>query len=201
MFHSHTSRAIASVVIPMLGLVLALLHTIAGACEDLPLQTCQNPGAQFRDAAIEYGAETPLVWDGTPFVVHVSSSLPDAESLLQAIAVEAHAIRQRLGYAVITAGEVHPLPNIANYDDLHRLLSERALMPLTHLEVRCCTDFYEHIIGVAYLRAGVLLLLPSTPCAAGCTIDYRSKGQIILMHELYHLLGFSHPGETALASK
>ena len=189
MFRAHTSRPIASVVI----IALALLHTIAAACDNLPIQTCKDPGAEFQKAAIEYNAETALVWDGTPFLVHVSNSLPDAESLLQAIAVEAHAIHRRLGYAVIAAGEVRPLPDVTSDDGLHRLLARRELVPLTHLEVRCCTDFYEYTLGSAHLSAGVVLL-PSTSCAGGCTIDYRSKGQIILMHELYHLLGFSHPG-------
>ena len=190
MFRAQTPRSIASVAI----VALALLHTIAAACDDLPIQTCKTPGARFHNAAIEYGAETASVWDGTPFIVHVSNSLPDAESLLQAIAVEAHAIHRRLGYPVIAAGEVRSLPDVTSHDDVDRLLARRELMPLTHLEVRCCTDFYEYALGIAHLRAGVVLM-PSTSCAAGCTIDYRSKGQIILMHELYHLFGFSHPGD------
>ena len=124
----------------------------------------------------------PTLWSSIPFIVDISSTLPDPNGLLDAIAQEAERIQVALGYEVIVVGDVLPL------EDSTR--ATRSLVPDQHIEIRCCDD---RGYGTSYpwWRLTLLPTLENDDAAfAG------GHARINLIHELYHLLGFVHPGET-----
>lgn len=126
------------------------------------------------------------LWDGTPFVVDISSTFPNADHLLEVIAEEAEKIRAVLGYEVFVAGDVRPLTDVtaSHFSDPNRAF--QLTPPYPHIDILCC--YYNpdsRTVGVAsyHLRVAVLSY-----------DEFWSRYAII--HELYHILGFMHLGET-----
>ena len=78
--------------------------------------TCTDEREQALEYAVLNGYKTktavPDLWDGTPFVVDVSSTFENAYELLDAIADESARIRSALGYEIFVAGEVIPLDDL-----------------------------------------------------------------------------------------
>lgn len=126
----------------------------------------------------------PALWDGTPFVVDVSSTFWNAEDLLDTIAEEAGEVRAALGYEVFVAGEVLPLPDVTKSQIVLVQSGRRLIPPDQRIEIRCCDPAGGKGIGGAAPWFRIIMLEDDA---------YRSRHAII--HELYHILGFTHPGE------
>ena len=137
-----------------------------------------------REQAVEYAGQTfavPAVWDGTPFIVDVSSSFPNAQALLNVVADEAARIYTALGYHVFVAGEVRrPVQDLVNVEILFFKPRDQ------RIEIHCCYGEGSGSAGTAYPGWRLVLL------------DNNAFQSLhIMVHELYHMLGFKHPGESA----
>ena len=129
-----------------------------------------------------FDTAVPALWDGTPFIVDVSSALPSADDLLDAVAEEAARIHAALGYRIFVAGDVLPLADLT-VTPLIRFDPGRPLVPPNqHIEIRCC-----HNSGAAAPWYRMILLSPD---------DDGYQARFAIIHELYHILGFAHPGAT-----
>ena len=139
----------------------------------------------YTDRGILGAAAVPVLWNEAPFVVNISSAFTNADELLDVVADEAEKISQVLGYEIFVAGEILPLADLEK-DQL--TFSGRQFIPPDQLiEIRCC-----YHPGTAYPWWRMILLPPLE------TDDVAFLGghsRINLIHELYHLLGFTHPGE------
>ena len=148
--------------------------------------TCTNEreGAVGFSSIVDHDTAAPLAWNGTPFEVFVSSSFSNAHELLDAIVEEAARVRTHLGYEIFVAGGVIPMVDI-EYDDLHAIGSEYALLPADYeIPFYCCDDrpgFGGH--AQIFTRSAVLSTHPDS-------------ARHVIIHELYHLLGFDHPGDS-----
>ena len=101
------------------------------------------------------------------------------------MAEEAERIREFLGYEIFVAGDVLPL------DDILYLAGDAShlMPPNQHIEISCCV--YEgDVQGYAYPSWRIIRLSTSHPEH----VSIPSRHAII--HELYHLLGFVHPGQS-----
>ena len=128
-------------------------------------------------------AAVPDLWDGTPFVVDISSTYPNADELLDVVADEAERIYQVLGYEIFVAGDVLPLADIED-SDLWAFSRHQWIPPEQHIHIRCCYGEDISSAGISYAWLRVLLLEND---------DFQSRH--IIMHELYHILGFAHPDQ------
>ena len=54
----------------------------------------------------------PTLWNDTPFVVDISSALPNAYDLLAAVDKESKRIQEALGYSVFVAGQVEDFADL-----------------------------------------------------------------------------------------
>lgn len=123
------------------------------------------------------------LWDGTPFVVNVSSLFGNADELLAMVEDEADRIKHVLGYRIVVPGNVIPLPRVrskAHYEDVFQDI----LPPPQQVHILCCEENIE-FSGFAGTADRLVVLNRDQELAAGAII-----------HELYHLLGFGHPGES-----
>ena len=138
-----------------------------------------------------HNTSVPAMWDGTPFVVDISSGLPDAQGLLYAIAEEAVKISDVLGYELIVPGEVLPLAVLTRSHLTATHSGSRLIPPDQHIEIRCCD---RKGWGVAYPWWRMILLMPESP---GRELEGAgiSPPRYNLIHELWHLFGFVHPGD------
>ena len=127
----------------------------------------------------------PALWDGAPFVVDVSSTFPNAYELLDVVAEEAERVRMIVGYDVFVAGEVLPLPNLTKADLAYNSDGSHHLPPDQHIEIRCCYGEGISSAGTAAALLRIVLLEND---------NFQSRH--IITHELYHLLGFTHPGNS-----
>ena len=120
-------------------------------------------------------------WDGTPFVVNVSSEFGNADELMDVVEDEADRIRHILGYRIFVPGNVLPLPRVESRDNFHDIVG--VLTPPTQqLHVICCDEgIYA---GYADALHRLIVLNSDEALAEGA-----------ILHELYHLFGFGHPGE------
>ena len=119
-----------------------------------------------------YQTSIPELWDGTPFIVDVSSTFPNAHELLNVVEEEATIIHAALGYEIFVAGDVLPLADLAAPQLAHD----------QHIEIRCCDDN----AGTAFPWWRLILL----------TVDGEMQARHNIVHELYHILGFVHSDET-----
>ena len=127
----------------------------------------------------------PAQWDGTPFVVDISSTFPNADDLLEVIGEEADRVYEALGYEIFVPGDVLPLGYIQEWQLIYLSSAYKLIPPAQHIHVRCCYDTTPESAGVAYPWWRVMLLENDA---------FQSRH--IITHELYHLLGFSHPGDS-----
>ena len=130
-------------------------------------------------AAVEVVA-APEEWNGTPFVVDISSSFSNANELLEAVVEEAERVNQVLGYKIFEAGRVLPLTDI-NYTHVQYFIesSRQYIPPDQHIYMYCCNE--RNVLGSAY-PWWRLAILDNNP----------SSSRSIIMHELYHILGLTH---------
>lgn len=152
-------------------------------------EAARSLSAVYLDTALgelpfQYGEALVALWDGTPFVVDVSSSLRNADRLLEVVAQEAERIRAVLGYEIFVAGDVLQLADVSETQLTDPESASRLNPPHQHVDILCCYGLKPQVMGVAnpHLR---LVVLRNDP--------FGSRYAII--HELYHLLGFAHPGE------
>ena len=124
------------------------------------------------------GPSVPGLWDGDPFVVDISDTFSNANDLLEIVRTESERIRLVLGYEVFIAGDVIPLEDLTQYQ-----AETGNIFPLgQRIEIRCCYGEGTRHAGIAYPDLRMILLRDS---------EFSSRH--IITHELYHLLGFSHP--------
>ena len=73
----------------------------------------------FGRLPFRYGDAVYARWDGTPFVVDVSSAFGNADRLLAIVTKEAERIRAVLGYEILVAGDVLRLADVTGspFDD------------------------------------------------------------------------------------
>ena len=151
---------------------------------------CGDEYGQALAYTTTYGYETGVViqWDGTPWIVDIASTFSNARELLDVVAAEAAQVRAVLGYDIFVAGDVMPLRRLthAQFYDLDTLDPDaEQLVPRDqHIEFYCCYDVYDGSAGVAYPWRRVVLLKRDA-----------SDARHIILHELYHVLGFAHPGD------
>ena len=145
--------------------------------------TCTDERERVVDfvSLVDHDTAAPIAWDGMPFQVYVSSSFSDAHELLEAIAEEAERIHTYLGYEIFVAGDVIPMVDIA-FSDIHAVASEAALLPADYEIPFYCCDTRPGKAGQAQVLTRTAVLSPNPGSA-----------RHIIMHELYHLLGFDHP--------
>ena len=135
----------------------------------------------YASGAGAYPGSVPVLWDGTPFYVDVAAALPRAHELLNAVADEALRIRDALGYDVILPGQVVDLPD-TTYQALEHAPPD--FLPIRgRIYIRCCLTegAGPGVLGLSYPWLRQILL--------------GDHGLQVLVHELYHLLGFTHPLE------
>lgn len=139
-----------------------------------------------REQAMSYESHHTAIansWDGTPFVVDVADDFFSDFSLLGLIEDEAARIKDALGYEIFIAGEVTTLESI---DPLRALPHDfGSFAPDGRIEIRCCVRYADGYSGYAVPAARVIVLGQS-----------YFDSEFALIHELYHLLGFVHPGES-----
>ena len=152
-------------------------------------ESARSLSAVYLDTALgrlpfQYGQALVALWDGTPFVVDVSSSLRNASELLEVVAHEAEWIKAVLGYEIFVAGDVLQLADVSETQLTDPESASRLNPPHQHVDILCCYGPEPQVMGVAnpHLR---LVVLRNDP--------FGSRYAVI--HELYHLLGFAHPGE------
>lgn len=133
----------------------------------------------------QHGEPVVARWGGTPFVVDVSSTFPNADALLEVVAQEAAHIHAVLGYEIFVAGDVVRLADVTASDltDPDVALQLTPLHP--YIDVLCCYDGEPQVMGVANPHLRVVVLRNDA---------FGSRYAIV--HEFYHLLGFVHPGGT-----
>ena len=127
----------------------------------------------------------PALWDGTPFVVDISSTFPNADELLDVVEDEAERIRGFLGYEIFVAGDVLPLADLTKDQLVSVAQAPQFTPPNQHIEIRCCYGEGISAAGTANQYTRVILLENGS---------FQSRH--IIIHELYHLLGFTHPGNS-----
>ncbi|MCY4515181.1 MAG: hypothetical protein OXC69_08640 [Candidatus Tectomicrobia bacterium] len=152
---------------------------------DVDEHVCSDEYSQalaFTSALGHFETSIPTLWDDIPFVVDVSSAFPNAEALLDVVAREADKIREALGYDIVLAGEVTGLDDYERRDIEAVEKGRQSLPPAQHVEIRCCDE-----LGSAFPWFRVILLSPD---------DEGVLARMAIIHELYHLLGFAHPGNT-----
>ena len=147
--------------------------------------TCGDEREQAIEYAVLNGYKTavPDLWDGTPFVVDVSSTFTNAYGLLDAIAVESARIRNALGYEVFVAGDILSLTDITKSDLYYFDSGSQFLPPDQHIEIRCCYGEGISASGTAFPWWRIVLLENDA---------FQSRH--IVSHEVWHILGFTHPG-------
>ena len=128
-------------------------------------------------------AAVPDLWDGTPFVVDISSAFPNAGDLLDVVADEAERIHRVLGYEIFVAGDVLHLSDIEK-SDLRSPSRHQWIPPGQHIHIRCCYGAGSSSAGTSFAWLRVVLLENDS---------FQSRH--IIIHELYHILGFTHPGD------
>ena len=154
---------------------------IAPADEDTCVDELEQAVA-FTSLDGTYNTGVPTLWDGTPFIVDVSSTFPNAHELLNVVEEEATIIHAALGYEIVVAGDVLPLANLTDTQLTNALSGSQLIPPDQHIEIRCCDDN----AGTAFPWWRMILL----------TVDGEMQARHNIVHELYHVLGFVHSDET-----
>ena len=136
----------------------------------------------------------PWLWDGTAFVVDVDTTFDNADELMDIVEVEADKINHALGYYVFDAGEIVELPGWDSSESV----------PDGRIEVRCCAP-YEYPPGSGHKIAGLAdITNRKIGLVSNDDADRRYKWDMLppmtdsegaLAHELWHILGFLHPGD------
>ena len=139
----------------------------------------------FGRLPFRYGDAVYSLWDGTPFVVDISSKFTNAQRLLAVVAKEAERIHAVLGYEIIVAGNVLRLADVTESQTRNPDSVLQLTPPDQHIDILCCYHPESQVSGVASPGARVIVLTND---------PFWSRHAII--HELYHLLGFVHPDET-----
>ena len=139
----------------------------------------------FGRLPFRYGDAVFSLWDGTPFVVDISSTFTNAERLLAIVAREAERIHAVLGYEIFVAGDVLPLADVTESQIRDPDSALQLTPPDQHIDILCCYDPDSQVVGVANRGARVVVLTND---------PYWSRHAII--HEMYHILGFVHPDQT-----
>ena len=135
-------------------------------------------GARVEDAAPLLPEAVPVAWDGTPFIVDISSTFPNADQLLDAVADEAERVLQILGYEIFVAGDVLPLANIERSSPGGPLSDQQSI------EILCCSEASGTSAGTSWPWLRKIILKRAA-----------IQSRHVILHELYHILGFAHPDE------
>ena len=139
-------------------------------------------------AHLGLGEDIPTLWNGEPFVVDITSIFRNADELLEIVADEADKIADFLGYYVIVPGEVRRLPDVPSSLPLTVSTASQYLPPDGRIHVLCCR-LSEYGDADGYLG----FARPEWRFVVMHGNDRSAR--LALIHELYHVLGFHHPGE------
>ena len=171
--------------------------------------TCTN---EADDAGLY--ATLPWIWDGTVSPVDVSSAFENAEEIMDEVEDAALSIHRALGYWILTPGEIidmEPGPeqvwDITLGDETYEVpccIPDDILHPVPEgrVHIRCCIidDLEDDLLfnsGFARLGQRLVVLAKDMGtlriCRAGGPCWTPSEHAT--PHELWHLLGFGHPGE------
>lgn len=159
---------------------------------------CTDENQQAFDFATNYAADyyglnysVPALWDGTPFIVDISSTFDNAHELLDVVTEESERIREFLGYEIFVAGDVLPLGDVSSSylaNDVPNSRIPEFAPPRQHMEILCC-ETRDSPYATAFPSIRIATLSITHPEHA----SIPSRNAII--HELYHLLGFVHPDD------
>lgn len=154
----------------------------SGVMQWVDTYACTNEYEQAVAYARTWGLgnSIPELWNVIPFIVDISDSFDNAYDLLEMVKSEAERVRLAIGYDVFIAGDVIQLDDLS----VTNVQALGVLPPDQHVEIRCCHDGEPPSAGISYPQNRVVLLQ-----------NYSIPSKRLLMHELYHLLGFSHPGD------
>ena len=171
--------------------------SIADAIRVVEEYVCTDEYEKARDLSIvhidtvfgrlpfQYVDTVLSLWDGTPFVVDISSTFMNADKLLEVVAEEAERIHAVLGYEIFVAGDVLRLADVTESQLIDPDSAFQLTPPDQHIDILCCYGPDPQVIGIANPRVRVVVLRNDA---------FWSIYAII--HELYHILGFVHPDET-----
>ena len=112
-----------------------------------------------------------------------SSRMPT--SFLTAVSDEAARIEAILGYEVFVAGDVLPLADLTSSELYYFDVGSQSVPPDQHIEIRCCYGEDSDSAGTSYAWWRIVLLE-----------NDAFQTRHIIIHELWHILGFTHPGNT-----
>ena len=164
-------------------------------------------------------------WDGTPIRVDIVDNFPsfvthdDLRELLAPIGIAADKIEEELGYRILEMGDIIPVPRGApsgwdqNYDrfELAGQFGRPPLLPreehqLLAFYMNDDEGFWDHFSGspmVSFPWSGATSFNKRTmgdwwynkdDCCIGRWSGNGRDGHMII-HEVFHLLGFRHPDE------
>ena len=127
----------------------------------------------------QLNTSAPAMWDHMPFLVDVSRSFPNPEQLLDAVARETDRINEVLGYDIFLPGQVKVMPDYERQSLEDVEVGLRLMPPAGRIGIHCCAE-----LGAAFPWFRLVLLSAD---------EDGLLARVALIHELYHLLGFSHP--------
>lgn len=171
--------------------------SIADAIRVVEEYVCTDEYEKARDLSIvyidtvfgrlpfQYRNTVLSLWDGTPFIVDISSAFANADKLLEVVAEEAERIHAVLGYEIFVAGDVLRLADVTESQLVDPDSAFQLTPPVQHIDILCCYGPDPQVIGIANPGVRVVVLRNDA---------FWSRHAII--HELYHILGFVHPDET-----
>ena len=168
------------------------------------------------DTALDYSS-LPRLWDGTPFTVNVSAAFPDAAAIMDQVRIESDKIEHALGYRILAPGRIVDMPegpehvwNIAlgsSSYDVPCCIPDDILHPVPEdrVDIRCCIidDREDDLLfdtGFARLGLRTIVLAGDIGESRICPVGRPCLRPAVhsVPHELWHLLGFGHPGESGV---
>ena len=165
------------------------------------------------DAALGYSS-LPGLWDGTPFTVNVSAAFPDAADVMNQVRIEADKIHHALGYRILIPGRIVEMPEGPEHVwditlpsgtyDVPCCIPDDILHPVpdNRIDIRCCIvdDREDDLLfdtGFARIGLRTIVLAGDSGESRICPVGRPCLRPAVhaVPHELWHLLGFGHPGE------
>jgi len=151
-------------------------------------------------------------WDGTPFRVDMVDTFPDeampriAERLLEPVEDLADRIEDQLGYRILEGGEVLPPP--PGWPPTERQLSEWRCPPREPGQIQGL--YVDRSVGgtdgSAWLPCVAFRYHPAAVTNGGLVnpgarTGYDAFVDGVTFHEIFHVLGFTHPEDVEMLSR
>ena len=188
--------------------------------ETLTPRTCTDE----RQVALDYTRKVVGEWDGTPLRVDILRNFPDhvtdadLRELLAPIGDTERQIQEQLGYPIFVMGDVIDIPAGAdpsfnqNMERYWRTDSSNTLLPRERGQV--IAFYMNDIAHPDWDSTGLGSPMSAHPCCGTVTYNARALGTwwtgddpccqgrgtangrqgAVIVHELFHVLGYSHTG-------